>query len=202
MTLPRLYNIYNRYRKRPLAAIGLWGVFLGICLLTPSCGNNGCEETRETYLYTELKATTGMSLTSLRAWGIGQQHQTTYVTDTFQVVKPDTTYDSIAVHPVMVDSLMLSESSPTALEFILRPDTNFTRIRLQCIASDNGDEFQFDDTLSIWYEAVPYFLDMECGCSMYFSIRDAQVTQHLFKNIILRKSEITNEETVNLILQY
>ena len=89
-----------------------------------------------------------------------------------------------------------------ALEFILRPDTTFTQIRMQCTVNDNGDLFQYDDTLSIRYEVFPYFIDMECGCSMFFTIQDVEVTRNLFNNIILKQAEITNNEAVNIILQY
>ncbi len=168
-----------------------------------SCGNNGCEETRETYLYTQLTATGRISLTSLYAWGIGQQSQVSYVYDTVRVQRDDASvYDSIVQREVRVDSLMLSASSPSSLEFILRPDTNFTQIRLQCTISDNGDAYQYDDTLSVWYEAYPYFIDMECGCSVFFDIRQVEVTNHLFRDVILKQSTISNEESVNVILRY
>ncbi len=189
-------------RKKISLSLGCIAALAGICLLTPSCGNNGCEETRESYLYTQLTATSGMTLNTLYAWGIGQQGGTGYVYDTIEVVTADTTYDSIAVSTVVVDSLMLSESSPTSLELILDPDTTYTEIRLEGWVDDNGDEYIYNDTLRIWYESYAYFLDMECGCSMYFTIHDAQITQHLFKNIILKKTEVTNDETTNLILQY
>ncbi|MBO7378567.1 MAG: hypothetical protein J6U31_02310 [Bacteroidales bacterium] len=170
MILPKPSDMRSKISFSHRALVWL----LGFGLLAASCGNNGCEETRESYLYAQLKATTGVSLTKLYAWGLGFE----------------------------TDSLMLSESSPSSLEFILRPDTTFTQIRMQCTVNDNGDLFQYDDTLSIRYEVFPYFIDMECGCSMFFTIQDVEVTRNLFNNIILKQAEITNNEAVNIILQY
>ncbi|MBQ0056338.1 MAG: hypothetical protein KBT20_01665 [Bacteroidales bacterium] len=139
-----------------------------------SCGNNGCEETRETFLYTVIRPTGGLSITSVNAWGLTQKS----------------------------DSLMLTLGSPKELEFILRPDSTATDIRLQMMVSDNGDMYQFDDTLHVTYHTNPYFIDMECGCSMFFTIDDVTVTNHLFKNVVLQNKEITNEERVNIVLEY
>lgn len=52
-------------RKKISLSLGCIAALAGICLLTPSCGNNGCEETRESYLYTQLTATSGMTLNTL-----------------------------------------------------------------------------------------------------------------------------------------
>lgn len=149
-------------------------VALAIMLMLTSCGNNGCEETRETYLLTQVKPTGRISIVSLNAWGLG--HQT--------------------------DSLMLSVGRPTELEFILRPDTTETRIRIEMTVNDNGDMFKYDDTLTIAYDPVPYFLNMECGCSMFFTLQDVSVTNHLLRTVKIKNKEITNEEQINIVLEY
>ena len=162
MTLQRL--------SKPAAIV----VLANALMLLPSCGNNGCEETRESYFSATLTATGRISLTKLYAWALTANG----------------------------DSLMTSASSPTSLELMLRPDTTETRIRLQCTIDDSGDEYQYDDTLTIGYQPNPYFLDMECGCSMFYDITEVSVTDHLFKGITINNSEITNEETVNITLTY
>lgn len=100
------------------------------------------------------------------------------------------------------DSLMTIATSPTEMEFILKPDTTCTKIRLECTINDSGDLYQSDDTLTITYEYYPYFLDMECGCSLFFDIQEATITNHVFKGITLKNKEITNEEKTNIELTY
>ena len=139
-----------------------------------ACGNNGCETTRESYLYTQFKATGRVSLSSVYAWALTAEG----------------------------DSLMTYATSPTEMELMLQPDTTGTRIRLHCTVNDNGDPYEYDDTLSLSYESYPYFLNMECGCSVYFDISEATVTQHLFKSLTLKNNEITNDEKVNIVLAY
>lgn len=140
----------------------------------PSCGNNGCEEDRETFLSVQLRTSGHLNLISVKAWGIGHQS----------------------------DSLMMQVSRPTDLEFILQPDKDFCELRLETIVDDNGDQFQYTDTLRVSYKPQPYFLDMECGCSMFFTLNDASVTNHLFREVTMRDKEITNHAKTNLVLQY
>jgi len=147
---------------------------LTLMLTLTSCGNNGCEKTRESYLSASFKATGRLSMSSIYAWALTEKG----------------------------DSLMTSATSPTEMEFILKPDTTCTQIRLECTINDSGDLEQYNDTLTLTYEHYPYFLDMECGCSVFFEIKEATVTNHIFKSITLKSKEITNDETVNLLLTY
>lgn len=152
-----------------------------LCL--SSCGN-GCEETRETFCVASLYAETGLSISTLYAWGIGQQR----VADTLSA----TGYS---------DSLMLEVSSPEQLEFILQPDTTVTRIRLQMTVTGDST-YQVEDTLTIRYDARPVFLNMDCGCTVFFTIREVNTTGHLLLGTSIEKAEITNTEDVNISLLY
>jgi hypothetical protein len=105
MTLQRLSDHFRPFRL-------LAGILLLIPLLS-SCGNNGCEETRESVLLVQLKPTRGLSLYSLSAWGITAEG------------------DSIP--------MLSNVSSPTEAEFTLQPDTTFTQIQLHCIVNDTGE---------------------------------------------------------------
>jgi len=160
MTLQKLFNAL--------------AVTLALTLTLTACGNNGCEEIRETYLLASVKATGRLSMSSINAWALTEQG----------------------------DSLMSSFSAPTEMEFILKPDTICTKIRLECTIDDSGDQYKENDTLTVVYNHYPYFLDMECGCSVFFEINDASITNHIFKGITLKNKEITNEETTNIELTY
>lgn len=149
-----------------------------------SCGNNGCEEIRESYCFADLLSTSGAKINQLYAYGLGQ-----YET----VIGEDT---------VLVDREMLSLSSPKNLEFILNPDSTVTDIRLQMNITLDGDQFQYNDTLHIEYNSHPYFLDMECGCSMYFTLKEVTYTNNFLRSVTIKRNEITNEENINLIIEY
>ena len=165
---------HSKTMKRNCCLSGIYALLAILLLTLSSCGNNGCEETRESYLYASLKATGRFSIKSLNAWALTEDG----------------------------DSLKLSVSSPNAIEFNLKPDTTFTAFRLQCIFDDLGDSYQIDDTLTVRYESYPYYLNMECGCSIFYIIDDIHVTDHLFKSLSIESKEITNNEKINIILKY
>lgn len=167
MTLPRLFK-----KIHPAALMLGSGLVLGLTVV--SCGNNGCEQNRESYLYADIKATSRFELKSINVWALTETG----------------------------DSLKLSTSSPTSIEFNLKPDTTFSRFRLQCIYMDLDDAIMIDDTLTVNYQSYPYYLDMECGCSIFYDIEAVDVTRHLFKSISLENKEISNDEKTNIILKY
>lgn len=169
----------------------MWGMLSAFALspMLTSCGNNGCEETRESYLLVQFKSTSGLSLDQLSTYGIVQD-------------------DSII-------SILSSESEPSEVEFTLRPDTNYTQFLLNCIASELTDTTQYISMLHLWYSRQPYFLDMECGCSMQYMIDSARIeavsssstdlqgqTKKLFRDCTIKNYHIINEENVNIILEY
>lgn len=171
MTLPKLYKF--------LFAL------LQVCLLC-ACSNNGCEETRETYLDIQLRKTSGSAIQRINVWGISQ---------------------GILTHPeandsIYADSLMTVLSNPDRLELILNPNDTKTDIRLQMTVGTKEGAEQIEDTLHIEYEPFPYFIDMDCGCSVFFRIKEVTSTQNFLKNIKLKRESITNEENTNLVIEY
>jgi hypothetical protein len=142
-----------------------------------SC-SNGCEETRESYCTAQLKATTQTTLQSVSVWALSDRF-----TDG--------------------DSLMISgESSPTELSLILDPDTTVTRLRLQFNGRADNEALQLDDTLTLRYEPYAHFIDMECGCTVYFDLQEATSTYNFIQDIFLKQTTITNEAAVNVLIEY
>lgn len=178
---------------RQLASIFAAALLL---ILTAACGNNGCEEVRETFCYAEVTATSGLVMTHVDVWGIGHRPDTV-VNATYDRENDTTVRDT-----VLADVLMLTASNPKSLEFILRPDTNATSLRLKMTINDNGDFEQYEDTIHLRYTTTPYFLNMECGCSAFFTLEEVSATQHILKKVTLKGREITNEESVNLLIEY
>lgn len=149
-----------------------------VCLLT-ACGNNGCEETREAYCTAELRGVTGATLTSLSIWGIGQGGAA------------DKT-----------DSLMYEGAPSEHISLILNPDSTATRLRILFTGVVDRERVQIADTITLLYDTSPYFLNMECGCSVFFTLKDLIATHNFIYEASIRRKEITNEEAVNFILDY
>ena len=82
------------------------------------------------------------------------------------------------------------------------PISTYTQILLHCVVNDTGEYETSDNALHLSYRHHPYFLDMECGCAIYFDIDSAWVTGSLFQQVKLKNAHITNEENVNIILEY
>lgn len=189
MTSPKRFKGGSRLATTLLVAATV-GLVTGIA----SCGGNGCEEVRETFCVCDLKSVSGASLRTLSVWAIG--HHAPAVADTLAP-------DSIIVEADSGDSLMIdNESSPRNIELILNPDTTETRLRLLFTGTELNEPFQIYDTLTIRYEPYPYFLDMECGCSVYFTLHEAIATSSFIQSATIKKSSITNEEAINIVLEY
>lgn len=145
--------------------------------LLSGCGNNGCEEIRESYCLTSLKSVSSAGITSLYAWGIGDLSH-------------------------LSDSLMLSASNPTEMELRLDPNAEQTQIRLQMTTTYYGETSQREDTLTIRYKVDPHFIDMECGCTVYFTIQSAECTKNFLRDIRITNPIVSNEENVNLTIDF
>lgn len=136
-----------------------------------SCSSNGCEETRETFCFIDMKnQDKNTKLNSLQVW-----------------------YN---------DTLASSHTAPTSVELVLPPDSSHIQYRFDMTVKKGDEEYQVSDTLDIHYEAFPYFLDMECGCSLFFSLNKVSATQHFWQSVDLINKDITNEESVNLRIVY
>lgn len=173
-------------------------LLLQLALLT-ACGAGGCEETRESFCVCDLRSISGASLRSISVWGIGQ----------FHVAHPDSTVtDADPDNPQFPesagnDSIMIDgETSPSNISLILNPDTTATSLRILFTGTADNEAFQYEDTLTIRYEAYPYFLDMECGCSVYFTLHDVAATGNFIQEVYIKKNEITNEEAINIVIEY
>jgi hypothetical protein len=155
-------------------------VFLlsSLTLLAITACSNGCEETRESYCTAQLKATTQTTLQSVSVWALSDRF-----TDG--------------------DSLMISgESSPTELSLILDPDTTATQLRIQFNGRADNEAIQLVDTLTLRYEPYTHFIDMECGCTVYFDLQEVTSTYNFIQDIYLKQTTITNEVAVNVLIEY
>ena len=162
----------------------LYLIIPALLLTISGCGNNGCEEVRESFCYAQMTSLSGAKINNLYAFGIGQGGG-----------EVDTT-------GVAADKEMLNASNPSSLEFILNPDSTVTDIRLKMNITLDGDQFQHEDTIHFVYDPHPYFINMDCGCSMYFSLQEVTFTKNFLRNITIKNNEVTNEQNINLIIEY
>lgn len=157
---------------------------LAMCSGLISCGNNGCEEIRETYCMADLISTTGARIDQMYVYGIGSP-----------VMGVDKDNNPI-------EKEMVNEANPKNIEFILNPDSTVTDARIEMSITLDGDKYQYQDTLHFVYDPHPFFLDMECGCSMFFTLKEVESTNHFFRRVSIKRNEITNEENINIIIEY
>lgn len=190
--------------RRDGAALPCALLACGLLPLLASCGSNGCEETRQAYCVVEMKSVSGASVAQLYVWGIGQMGQHATRIDSVFTFNPETGgFDTTVVStPVMVDSLMLAVSSPETLELSLRPDTTETRLLFMATARTDTVTAQYFDTLTLRYDAAPYFIDMECGCSIRYRLHELEATSHLIRGASITNDVITNSEHVNIRIEY
>jgi hypothetical protein len=98
--------------------------------------------------------------------------------------------------------MISGESSPTELSLILDPDTTETRLRIQFNGRADNEALQLEDTLTLRYEPYAYFIDMECGCSVRFELKEVTSTYNFIQDVFLKQTTITNDPAVNLLLEY
>ena len=148
-------------------------------LLFSSCAGNGCEENREAYCGAEFRGVSGATLSRMSVWGIGQ-----------------------GLASEKSDSLMYSGAPSTHIEWMLNPDTTSTRLRILFTGVVDREQVQVVDTLTFSYKAEPYFLNMECGCSVFYQLEELSSTNHFIYDARIVRREITNEENIHILIEY
>lgn len=161
-------------------------IALGLLALTLlSACDNGCEQTREAYCALQLTATSGAKLTKL---SLG----TAVLADTL----------SAEGQPVWNEVLFATSSTASQYEVILDPNANTTVLHFDIHYSSYDEPFQAKDTLTLHYEVAPYYLDMECGCTLRYELQAVDCTGHLLRNVRIVRSEVSNEPTVNIVAEF
>lgn len=91
---------------------------------------------------------------------------------------------------------------------LLADSTSLSQIYLPLQVSTNSSSFVFNfnlegvdpDTLTLIYEAVPYFHSEECGAMFIFNISDYSVTHHVIDSIAIPNKVINNEDKISIKL--
>lgn len=93
------------------------------------------------------------------------------------------------------DSLLINKQSVNEVFLPLRANANNT----QWVLDYNSDALT-PDTISISYEPLPYFANVECGAMYIFYISSVAATHHVIDSVAVEKQRIDNVADVALRL--
>lgn len=148
-----------------------------------SC-DNGCEQIRESFMRITFTSTSSRSLTGItidahgRREGVADSDSNTIQYTTGNLTK----YESI--------------------ELELNPQDSIVTFILRSQYSDYGDRFGVNDTVRIAYTANGRFLDMECGCTVDYEIKNVTHTKNLIQDVQILAPQIHTESGINLEFIY
>lgn len=91
---------------------------------------------------------------------------------------------------------------------LLADKASLTQVYLPLQVSTSTSSFVFDfniegiepDTLTLRYEAVPYFHSEECGAMYIFNISDFKVTHNFIDSVAVPYKVINNEDRISIKL--
>lgn len=150
-----------------------------------SC-SNGCEESRDSMCGITYTSVTGSNLQRLSIHSLRKS----VVIDGKEQVFPDSTF-------------RILNSSATSQELRLDPNDKHTAYAMDLIYQSYGDNYIACDTLDIWYTPETHYLDMECGCTVYFTIDSVHSTGNFITNAVIRDNVVMNSSAqTNIELEY
>lgn len=90
--------------------------------------------------------------------------------------------------------LFVSKTDLKAVPLLLNPDTTFTRLRLEFNLTDTI----VSDTVTFYHQNSPFFVSMDCGCSMFYTLENVVHTNNIITEIEINNPSITNEKKPNI----
>lgn len=149
-----------------------------------------------------------LSLLSLSACGDeGCVEQVTpYVVGLFtQQPENETTITSFSVYGLgqASDSAMvLNQTSLESVDLILNADSVKTRLLFQFILPNTPEPDTLRDTVTVFYTNRDFFINIDCGCSVFHTIDTLTFTKEVIQDIEILNSDVTNEKTPNIKIYY
>ncbi len=83
-----------------------------------------------------------------------------------------------------------------AVPLLLDPDTTFTKLRLEFSLSDTI----ISDTVTFHHKNSPFFISMNCGCSMFYTLDTIEHTNNIITEIEIKNPSVTNEKKPNITI--
>lgn len=160
----------------------LLAVVASILLGAVSC-ENGCEQMRESFMHITFTGSTSRSLKGVSIDAYGR--------------KPQEPADEMQLQYSTTKFTKYSD-----IELELNPNDSIVAFLLHFDYQDYGDNFQANDTVLILYQPNGRFLDMECGCTVDYEIKEIVTTHNLLEDIQITDPVIHTESGINLELIY
>ncbi|MDO5570675.1 MAG: DUF6452 family protein [Bacteroidales bacterium] len=139
-----------------------------------SCGDDGCVESIVGYGVGTLKKNTGSE---------------------------NSMPSSISVYGIgqQKDSAMIKGLSPSStIDLLLNPSDTVTDFKVLFVFSQDT----IIDTLRFHYENKDFFINIDCGCTVYHFVDSIEHTSNFIKTIEIINPEITNVKTNNFTIGY
>ena len=108
--------------------------------------------------------------------------------------------DSISVYGVDVPGDSMMVRCGTGVSQVYMPfdmEHNVTRYVIHYDQKALSAE-RYNDTITIGYDAVPYFVSNECGAMYVYDIKDYTWTRHIVDSVAFVTSRITNANIENI----
>lgn len=160
-----------------------------LILTAAACGwltscENGCEQMRESFMHIGFTSTTSRALSSLSIDAHGRRDG--------MVLSDSTTLRYMTAKLTKYEDIELE----------LNPNDSLVTFVLHSQYSDYGDKFTADDTVRVVYKAEGRFLDMECGCTVDYTIEQVTCTHNLLQEVRIEEKMIHTESGKNLEFIY
>lgn len=101
------------------------------------------------------------------------------------------------------DSILLSASSPISQVYLPLPVLGTECAFVFHYTQEAISSTLLNDTISLRYDAVPYFAGTDCGAMYIFKIKDFAYTTHIMDSVAIPSMEINNidKETIQIFLR-
>lgn len=120
------------------------------------------------------------------------------------------THSKISVNNIQIygvgapnDSLLLSSSSAVSQVYLPLPVIGSECAYVFHYTQEELSSTELNDTLSLKYEAVPYFAGTDCGAMYVYEIKDFSYTTHIVDSVAIPGMKINNidRETIQIYLR-
>lgn len=160
-------------------------VFITCCLIA-GC-NDGCTDPYVAYTVGSVTKDAATDVNYFNVWGMG------------------------------VDSFMLENQTQGNIELLLNSNAEesvlgFVFYVPETTVNEEGNQVTqvvpVVNYVTFTYENIPFFMDLECGCSVHHNIKTIDIDygdnekDKIIKSIELVNPKVTNEKAINFILNY
>lgn len=170
--------MWQKRSKIAIAAAGVASAMLAIA----SC-DNGCEQMRESFMRISFVGTTSRTLRTLEINAHGRR-------------------EGVALSDSTTLQYTFKASKFDNIELELNPNDSLVTFVLISEFQDYGDKFAGNDTVRVCYQANGRFLDMECGCTVDYEIKQVTCTHNLLSDVTITDPRVHTESGINLELHY